>query len=76
MLRDTAARRLDQLDALPPDVGGRIRGLEEYDFLEQDARQRFDELVERLRKTVLDRYMNGLSEAIQGITPEDLAAQP
>ncbi len=74
MLRDTAARRLDQLDALPPDVGGRIRGLEEYDFLEQDARQRFDELVQRLRKTVLDRYMNGLSEAIQGITPEDLAA--
>ena len=74
MLRDTAARRLDQLDALPPDVGGRIRGLEEYDFLEQDARQRFEELVQRLRKTVLDRYMNGLSEAIQGITPEDLAA--
>jgi uncharacterized protein with von Willebrand factor type A (vWA) domain len=74
MLRDTAARRLDQLDALPPDVGGRIRGLEEYDFLEQDARQRFEELVQRLRKTVLDRYINGLSEAIQGITPEDLAA--
>ena len=34
MLRDVAARRLDQLDALPPDVGERIRGLQDYDFLE------------------------------------------
>src|SRR6202795_4678254 len=31
MLRDAAARRLDELDALPRDVGGRIRGLEAYD---------------------------------------------
>jgi len=74
MLRDVAAKRLDQLDALPPDVGGRIRGLEEYDFLEPGARQRFDELVAKLRKQVLDQYVAGLSEAIQGITPEDLAA--
>ena len=49
MLRDVAARRLDQLDALPPDVGGRIRGLQDYDFLEPEARERFDELVERLQ---------------------------
>jgi hypothetical protein len=33
MLRDAAAKRLDQLDELPPDVGGRIRSLEEYDFM-------------------------------------------
>jgi uncharacterized protein with von Willebrand factor type A (vWA) domain len=74
MLRDASARRLDRLDALPPDVGGRIRGLEEYDFLEPAARERFDALVDRLRKQVLEQYVEGLSEAIQGITPEDLAA--
>ena len=74
MLRDAAARRLDQLDALPRDVGGQIKGLQEYDFLEPDARTRFDELVKKLQKQVLDQYVAGLSEAIQGITPEDLAA--
>jgi uncharacterized protein with von Willebrand factor type A (vWA) domain len=74
LLRDQVARRLDQLDDLPPDPAGRIRALEEYDFLEPGARQRFDDLVERLRKQVLDQYVAGLSEAIQGITPEDLAA--
>ena len=74
MLRDMAGKRLDQLDALPPDVGGRVRGLQEYDFMEPGARERFDELVRKLQKQVLDQYVAGLSEAIQGITPEDLAA--
>jgi uncharacterized protein with von Willebrand factor type A (vWA) domain len=74
MLRDVAARRLDQLDALPADVGGRIRGLQDYDFLEPDARRRFDELVQQLRKQVLDQYVSGMSDAIRSMKPEDLAA--
>ena len=74
MLRDAAARRLDRLDALPRDVGERIRGLEDYDFLEPTARERYDALVERLRRQLLDQYVAGLSDAISGITPEDMAA--
>jgi uncharacterized protein with von Willebrand factor type A (vWA) domain len=74
MLRDAAARRLDELDALPGDVGGRIRGLETYDFMEPAARERFDALTERLRRQTLDRFVDGLSEAIEGTTPEDLQA--
>src|SRR5689334_18273338 len=72
MLRDAAARRIDQLDALPRDVGARIRRLEEYDFMEPAARDRFNALTEKLRKQTLDRFVEGLSEAIQGTTPEDL----
>jgi uncharacterized protein with von Willebrand factor type A (vWA) domain len=74
MLRDVAARRLDQLDGLPPDVGERIRGLQEYDFLEPGARDRFEELVKRLQQQVLDQYVAGLSDAIRSMSPEDLAA--
>ena len=74
MLRDAAARRIDQLDALPRDVGNRIRQLEEYDFMEPAARDRFNELTEKLRKQTLDRFVNGLSESIQATTPEELDA--
>ena len=74
LLRDVAAKRLDQLDALPRDVGERIRDLREYDFLEPDARARFEELVERLGKQVLDQFVGGMSDAIRSMTPEDLAA--
>jgi uncharacterized protein with von Willebrand factor type A (vWA) domain len=74
MLRDAAARRLDQLDSLPRDVGGRIRRLEEYDFMEPETRERFQALTDRLRRQTLDRFVDGLSEAIQGTTPEELQA--
>ena len=74
MLRDVAAKRLDQLDALPDDIGERIGGLREYDFLEPEARQRFDELVQRLQQQMLDQYVSGMSDAIRSMRPEDLAA--
>ena len=74
MLRDVSAQRLDQLDGLPPDVGERIRGLQDYDFLEPNARDRFDELVKRLQGQVLDQFVAGMSEAIRSMSPEDLAA--
>jgi uncharacterized protein with von Willebrand factor type A (vWA) domain len=74
MLRDVAAKRLDQLDGLPADLGERIRGLQDYDFLEPNARQRFDDLVKRLQGQVLDQFVSGMSEAIRSMTPEDLAA--
>ena len=74
LLRGTIARRLDRLDALPEDLGERIRALQEYDFLEPPARERFDALVERLRRVVLDRYAAGMADAVRGMSPEDLAA--
>ncbi len=75
MLRDIAARRLEQLGELPSDVGARIRSLQDYDFMEASARERFEQLLDRLRRTVLDRYVEGLSDAIKSTSPEDLAAQ-
>jgi uncharacterized protein with von Willebrand factor type A (vWA) domain len=74
MLRDAAAKRLDQLDGLPDDVGERIRDLREYDFMEQVARERFDALVERLTAQMLDQFVQGMGEAIRSTTPEDLQA--
>ncbi|HEU4919182.1 MAG TPA: hypothetical protein VFT20_05535 [Candidatus Limnocylindrales bacterium] len=74
MLRDAAARRLDQLEELPRDVGSRIRALEDYDFMEAAARERFEALTDRLRRQTLDRFVEGLSDAIRDTTPEDLQA--
>ena len=81
-----ATRPSGRCSATPPPAGStsstRCRGtsaagsakLEEYDFMEPEARDRFNALTERLRKQTLDRFVDGLSEAIQGTTPEDLAA--
>jgi uncharacterized protein with von Willebrand factor type A (vWA) domain len=74
LVSDVAAGRLERLDALPPDVGERISQLRDYDFLEPEARERFDELVERLGQQVLDQFVAGMGDAIRSMTPEDLAA--
>jgi len=73
LLRDTIGKRLERLDALPDALGDRIRALEEYDFLEAAARERFEALVERLRRSVLDRYAAGMADAVRSMSPEDLA---
>ncbi len=74
MLQDVAGKRLERLDALPADVGERIRDLREYDFLEPEARERFEALVERLGQQVLDQFVQGMGDAIRSVTPEDLDA--
>jgi uncharacterized protein with von Willebrand factor type A (vWA) domain len=71
---DLAARRLGRLDGLPDDIGERIRDLREYDFMEPAPRERFEDLVERLGKQILDQFVQGMSDAIRSMTPEDLAA--
>ena len=74
MLSEVAARRQARLEALPTDLGERIRGLRDYDFLEPSARDRFQALLDRLGRQVLDSWFEGLSESIRSATPEQLAA--
>jgi uncharacterized protein with von Willebrand factor type A (vWA) domain len=69
-----ATKHQEELAELPDDVGGRIRALSDYDFLDQDARQRFNELLDQLRRQVLDAQFAGMSEALRDMTPDQLAA--
>jgi len=69
-----AGRRQQQLESLPDDIAGRLRALSDYDFMAPDARERFEALLDRLRRQVLDAHFAGLSDAIKGVTPENLAA--
>ena len=63
-----------QLDRLPPDVPGQIQGLQQYDFMDPNARQQFQELMERLRQQVMQQQFQGLQQAMQSLTPQDLRA--
>jgi uncharacterized protein with von Willebrand factor type A (vWA) domain len=67
-----AERRL-RLDLLPPDLAGRVRELKEYPFTSSAAKQRFADLVERLRRQLLERQFNRMSEALADMSPEQVA---
>jgi uncharacterized protein with von Willebrand factor type A (vWA) domain len=73
VLRRTAQQRRDRMDALPPNLAGRLHGLRDYEFMDDDARTAFNELSDELRQQILETYFEGLKEGVQGVTPEDLA---
>lgn len=73
-LRAALEARRERLDSLPERVGAQIAELAGYDFLDAEARARFDALVERLRSRVAESQLGGLADALRSTTPEQLAA--
>ncbi|HEY3060833.1 MAG TPA: VWA domain-containing protein [Chloroflexota bacterium] len=67
-----AQEHLEQLDQLPEDVPGEIQGLQNYDFMDPNARQMFQELMEQLRQQIMQQQFQGMQQALQSMTPEDL----
>ncbi|MDP9470474.1 MAG: VWA domain-containing protein, partial [Chloroflexota bacterium] len=72
LLEQMAARKLDQLGRLPDDPGGMIRELHEYEFMDPEARRRFQELLAMLQQQVLQSTFQGMQQALGQMTPEDI----
>ncbi len=62
------------LDNLPADAAGRIRELQRYEFRSGDARTAFEELMEHLRRQMLDAYLGQIAEGVHNMSEEDMAA--
>jgi uncharacterized protein with von Willebrand factor type A (vWA) domain len=73
ILEGMARKHLEQLDHLPPDVGGRIKDLREYDFMDPEARQQFEELLKMLQQQIMQSYFQGLQQSLQAMTPEAMS---
>jgi len=69
---EVAAERGMQLDLLPPDLAGQVRALQHYDWTSSEARERFDELVESLRRELMQSYFNQMAGAMSDTSPEQL----
>ena len=61
---DVATERRMALDLQPDEPAGRIASMQHYDFVSSEARERFEELVEELRKEMVDTFFEGASEAL------------
>jgi uncharacterized protein with von Willebrand factor type A (vWA) domain len=73
LTQQSMAERNFQLDMLPPDLAGQVRELQQYDFVSQEAQQRFEELIDQLRKQLMQQQVNQMAGAMENITPEDMA---
>ncbi|HEV2967559.1 MAG TPA: VWA domain-containing protein, partial [Candidatus Dormibacteraeota bacterium] len=73
-LMDRIARqRNDQLDRLPDDLGGRVKGLRDYEFVDDQARQKFEDLMAKLQKQMVDQMFQGMKGSIQQMQGQDLS---
>ena len=72
--RDAAAERNLRLDLMPHDLAGKVRELEAYDFESAEARQRFEQLMDRLREQLMQQMVDQMSEAMQKCRPPTCSA--
>jgi uncharacterized protein with von Willebrand factor type A (vWA) domain len=67
-----ARMREGYLDDLPADPASQINGLKNYDFASPEAKQKFNQLLERLRQEVLGSAFRRMSDAMKNMTPEQM----
>ncbi len=73
MLKNIVERKQEHLKTLPTDVGGQVKALQDYEFMDPEAQHKFQELLEMLRKAMLDTFFKELHRRIESMSPEDMA---
>jgi uncharacterized protein with von Willebrand factor type A (vWA) domain len=70
--QSAAQERNLQLDLLPNDLAGQVRGLQNYEFVSPEARQEFEDLMERLRQQLMQQALDQMTDAMANMSPEDM----
>jgi uncharacterized protein with von Willebrand factor type A (vWA) domain len=68
---EVVADRRTELGLLPDDLAGKVRGLSHYEFTSSEARERYEELTERLRQEIVQSYLDQAAGAVAGMGEEE-----
>ena len=74
LLEQRAQRNRDKLDNLPDGLGGQIQELMEYDFIDPEAQQMFQELLDLLKGQMAQNISQQMRDQVQNMSPEEMAA--
>ena len=72
MLRNIANKKKQFLEQLPEDVAGQVKELQHYEFMDHEAQEKFNELLESLKKAMMDTFFKDMYNQIANMSPEDL----
>ncbi|MBI4303191.1 MAG: VWA domain-containing protein [Chloroflexi bacterium] len=72
-IEDRAAQSRKKLDELPQDVGGQIKELAQYDFMDDQAREQFQELMEMLKRHAMESYSRDLIQKFKDMDASAMA---
>ena len=71
-LRQRLERKQEQLEQLPENAPGQMQGLQEYEFENDEAREKYEQLIEQLRQAMLDTFFKDMSQMLQNMSPDDM----
>lgn len=72
MLEKQIQKKQQFLDKLPRDPGQQMRQLSDYEFMDSQARQEFQELMQQIQQQILGSYFQGMQNAMQNMSPEQV----
>ena len=72
VLEERARRSKETLDSLPESAGGAIKELSDYDFMDPEARQKFQELLDQLKQQMMQNTFQSMRQQLQSMSPEDM----
>ncbi|MFC2034443.1 VWA domain-containing protein [Chloroflexota bacterium] len=72
-LEDAAGKNLKKLAELPQDTGGKIKELTDYDFMDEEAMQQFQELTDTLKKHAMEAYGRDLVQKLKDMDASTLS---
>ena len=74
LLEQRAQHNLEKLDTLPQSMGGAIKELMNYDFMDPEAQSMFQELLDMLRSQMAQNLSQDMMQQLQNMTIQDIAA--
>lgn len=69
-----AQEKRDFLNQLPEGMGGALQKLQEYDFWDSEAKQKYDELMERLKQQMAQNLLQNMMQGMQQMGPQQMQA--
>ena len=72
-MQEKAAQNLEKLDNLPDNVGGQVKELNKYDFMDEEARKKFQDVIDKLKKRTMDTVAGEMSQNLKNLDPAALA---
>jgi uncharacterized protein with von Willebrand factor type A (vWA) domain len=73
-LEERASQNMEKLDDLPPDTGGQIKQLSQYEFMDEEARRQFQELMDMLKRNAMSSFAREMTQRLQNMDASSLAA--
>ncbi len=72
MLNTIAQRKQQFLEGLPEDTPGKIKELQNYEFMDPEAQHKFQELMEMLKKAMTETFFKDMYQQIASMSPEEM----